>query len=150
MNAQIGTGTSKQVWGGVQAPIAPYALKEVPGVQNAVRLVNNYEYGVFKYQDKYAGTPGENGTYYVDPSIFKVFDFKLLKGDPEHPFPTDQSIIITKTTAKRFFGNTDPIGQGNEGLDNKDNYTVAGRYCTDFPENSSIKADMLFSIELTS
>jgi putative ABC transport system permease protein len=145
VDAQIGTGTSKQVWGGVQAPIAPYALKEVPGVQNAVRLVNNYEYSVFKYQDKILNS-GENGTYYVDPSIFKVFDFKLLKGDPEHPFPTDQSIIVTETTAKRFFGNTDPIGKVLR-AENKVNFTVAG-IIADFPENSSIKADMLFSIEL--
>jgi putative ABC transport system permease protein len=145
VDAQIGTGTSKQVWGGVQAPIAPYALKEVPGVQNAVRLVNNYEYSVFKYQDKILNS-GENGTYYVDPSIFKIFDFKLLKGDPEHPFPTDQSIIVTETTAKRFFGNTDPIGKVLR-AENKVNFTVAG-IIADFPENSSIKADMLFSIEL--
>jgi putative ABC transport system permease protein len=32
--AQIGTGTSKQIWAGVQGPVATYALKEVPGVQN--------------------------------------------------------------------------------------------------------------------
>src|SRR5271166_330615 len=44
MDAQIGTGSSKQLWAGVQGPVATYALKEVPGVQNAVRLVYNYDY----------------------------------------------------------------------------------------------------------
>src|ERR1700712_3501499 len=52
VNAQIGTGTSKQVWGGVQGPIATYALKEVPGVKNAVRIVTAYDYSVFRYKEK--------------------------------------------------------------------------------------------------
>ncbi|HTD39443.1 MAG TPA: ABC transporter permease, partial [Mucilaginibacter sp.] len=145
VNAQLGTGTTRQVWDGVQAPVATFALREVPGVQNAVRLVMNFSYAVFKYGDK-SLKPGDNGMYYVDPSFFKVFDFKLLKGNADRPFPTDQSIVITETTAKRFFGDTDPIGKVIKG-DNKDNYTVAG-VIADFPENSSIKADMLFSINL--
>src|ERR1700761_6521012 len=145
VNAQIGSGTSKQVWDGVQAPVATFALREVPGVQNAVRLVMNFSYGFFKYGDKTLEL-GDNGMFYVDPSFFKVFDFKLIKGSADRPFPTDQSIIVTETTAKRFFGNADPIGKVIK-ADNKDNYTVAG-VIADFPENSSIKADVLFSIHL--
>ena len=145
INAQIGTGASKQVWDGVQAPIATFALREVPGVQNAVRMVMNFSYAVFKYGDKTL-KPGDNGMFYVDPSFFKIFSFKLLKGNTDRPFPTDQSVIITETTAKRFFGDADPIGKVIKG-DNKDNYTVGG-IIADFPENSSIKADMLFSINL--
>ena len=145
VNAQIGTGTAKQVWDGVQAPIATFALREVPGVQNAVRLVMNFSYAFFKYGDKTMDL-GDNGMFYVDPSFFKVFDFKLIKGSADRPFPTDQSIIVTESTAKRFFGDADPIGKVIK-ADNKDNYTVAG-IIADFPENSSIKADVLFSIQL--
>ena len=45
-----------------------------------------------------------------------------------------------------FFGNEDPIGKVLQG-NGKDNYTVAG-VLADFPENSSFKADILFSFEL--
>ncbi len=145
MDAQIGTGSSKQLWAGVQGPVATYALKEVPGVQNAVRLVYNYDYSVFRYKDKLLGT-GDNGNWYVDPSFFKIFDFKLIKGNINAPFPNDKSIIITESTAKRFFGNAEPIGKTLL-ADNKDNYVVAG-LMADAPENSSIKFDMLFSIEV--
>src|SRR5476651_1547447 len=48
VEAQIGTGSSKQIWPGVQGPVATYALKEVPGVQNAVRIVNNWDYSLFR------------------------------------------------------------------------------------------------------
>ena len=145
MGAQLGTGSSKQIWGGVQGPVATYALKEVPGVQNATRLVYNYDYSTFRYKDKLLGA-GDNGNWFVDPSFFKMFDFKLLKGDINAPFPNDKSIIITETTAKRFFGDADPIGKTLL-ADNKDNYSVAG-LIADPPENSSIKFDMLFSMEI--
>ncbi|BAU54497.1 ABC transporter permease [Mucilaginibacter gotjawali] len=145
MDAQIGTGSSKQLWAGVQGPVATYALKEVPGVKNAVRIIYNFNYSVFRYKERLLST-GENGNWYVDPSFFKVFDFKLLKGNINAPFPNDKSIIITESTAKRFFGDADPMGKALLG-DNKDNYIVAG-LMADPPENSSIKFDMLFSIDV--
>jgi len=51
VNAQIGTGSSTQVWGGVPAPVAYVALKQVPGVQSAVRVITDYDYSVFKYNN---------------------------------------------------------------------------------------------------
>ncbi len=144
INAQIGTGTSRQTWSGLPAPTGMHAVKDVPEVENSVRI-NNYGYSVYRYKDKLLSA-GDYGAYVVDASLFKVFDFKLLKGDVNNPFPDLHSIIITETTAKRFFGNEDPIGKVLQG-DNKDNYTVAG-ILADFPENSSFKADMLFSFDL--
>src|ERR1700748_3754665 len=47
VNAQLGTGTSQQVWGGVQGPVAAFAMREVPGVANAVRLTTCYNYSFF-------------------------------------------------------------------------------------------------------
>jgi len=145
VQSQIGTGSSKQVWWGVQGPVATYALKEVPGVENATRIITNYDYSVFRYKDKSLGV-GANGNDYVEASFFKMFDFKLLKGYVNNPFPNSKSIIITQTTAKRFFGDADPIGKTIL-ADNKDNYTVAG-LIADPPGNSSIKFDILFSIEV--
>src|SRR5258708_11338944 len=83
---------------------------------------------------------------FTEPSLFKIFDFKLLKGNVNNPFPTDKSIIITQSTAKRYFGETDPMGKILL-ADNKDNYVV-NAVIADFPENSSIKADILFSINV--
>lgn len=145
VNAEIGTGTSKQVWDGVQGPIATYALKEVPGVQNAVRVIGNYSYSVFKYKDKLLTENGGKLSY-ADPSLFKMFDFKLLKGNPNNPFPTDKSIVITESTAKRYFGEEDPMGKTLI-ADNKDPYIVSA-VMADFPGNSSIQGDILFSINV--
>src|ERR1700744_1467949 len=145
VNAQIGTGTSTQVWGGVQGPVATYALKEVPGVKNAARIMNAYQYSLFRYQNKVLKEASDK-TSFADPSIFKIFDFKLIKGNLDNPFPTDNSIILTESTAKKFFGDANPIGKVIL-ADNKDNYVVNG-IVADFPENSSITGDILFSINV--
>ncbi|MBB6127602.1 ABC transporter permease [Mucilaginibacter lappiensis] len=143
VNASIGSGVSKQVWGGVQAPVAVYALKEVPGIVNAVRVITSYDYSVFKYNDKIL-KEDYGKLSYVDDSFFKVFDYKLLKGNINIPFPNDQSVIITESTAKRYFGDANPIGKTITG-DSKDPFVVSG-VLADFPANSSISGNMLFSI----
>ncbi len=143
VNAQIGTGSSQQVWGGVQGPVATFALKEVPGVVNAVRLTNCYNYSFFRYKGQLISESNDK-LKFTDPSLFKVFDYKLLKGNPDNPFPTDNSIIVTESTAKKFFGNESPIGKVLL-ADNKDNFVVNG-VVADFPGNSSIDCDILFSM----
>jgi putative ABC transport system permease protein len=145
VSASIGSGTTKMVWGSVPAPVATYALKEVPGIINATRTIDDHDYSVFKYQEKLLKE--EYGKLlYVDDSFFKMFSFKLVKGNLNKPFPNDKSVIITEATAKRFFGDADPIGKVLLG-DSKDPIVVAG-VIADFPANSSINSDMLFSMEL--
>ncbi|MCC8424893.1 ABC transporter permease [Mucilaginibacter sp. UR6-11] len=144
VNASIGTGASRQVWGNVSAPVAFHALKDVPGVINAVRIIQNYNYSTFRYKDKILRENGNNLAF-VDDSFFKMFDFKLLKGNINKPFINDQSVIITERTAKRYFGSVDPVGKTLM-ADSKDPYTVSG-VIADFPGNSSITGNMLFSID---
>jgi putative ABC transport system permease protein len=145
LNAQIGTGASRQTWPGLPAPIGMHAVKDVPEVDNSVRIGQNYSYSVYRYKDKLLSA-GKYGAFMTDASLFKIFDFKLLKGNVNKPFTDLRSIVITQNTAKRFFGDEDPIGKVLQ-ADSKDNYTVSG-VLADFPENSSFKADILFSFDL--
>ena len=143
VNTQLGTGLSKGVYPVVQASIATYGLKQVPGVQEAVRITESSDYSVFRYKDKLLR---DNILVFADASLFRVFDFPLLKGNAAHPFPNDQCIVITASAAKRFFGTEEPIGKTLL-ADNKDNYTVSG-VVADFPENSFLQCDILFSANL--
>ncbi|MGF7078387.1 ABC transporter permease [Mucilaginibacter sp. UYCu711] len=145
VNAAIGSGASRQVWGGVPAPVAFYALKEVSEVVNATRVITCYDYSTFRYKDKLLKEEYGKLTF-IDDAFFKVFDYKLIKGNPKKPFPNNQSIILTESTAKKYFGDADPIGKTIQG-DSKDLFTVSG-ILADFPANSSINADMLFSTNI--
>jgi len=47
----------------------------------------------------------------VDSSLFTIFDFRLLQGDRNNPFPNSHSMIITPEMAKKYFGSTNPMGK---------------------------------------
>jgi len=127
----------------VQPTVAHYGLSEVPGIQQAVRITNCNDYSVFRYQDVVLK---DNAVIYTDPSLFKIFDYPLLKGNPDNPFPVTESVVLTQSAAKRFFGEADPLGKVLL-ADNKDNFVVSG-IMADFPENSWLKCEMLFSTDL--
>ncbi len=48
---------------------------------------------------------------FVDPGFFEIFDLPLLKGVREPALDDNQSVLLTEATAKKYFGDTDPIGQ---------------------------------------
>jgi len=80
----------------------------------------------------------------VDSSIFKIFDFKLLRGNINNTFPTSNSVIVTPKIAKKYFGETDAIGKGFEIQlgDVKQLFTITG-IAKHAPEESSIKYNIL-------
>jgi len=139
----VGTGSSRQLWNVTASPIGVLAKNQIPGVEEVVRITGNGDYRVFKYGDKIFN---EQNNFYVDPSLFAVFDFKLIRGVPSHPFPDNNSVIITETMAKKYFGNEDPIGRAIS-ADEKINFKVSG-VVRDFARNSTFQADMLFPISL--
>ncbi|MES2277636.1 MAG: ABC transporter permease [Bacteroidota bacterium] len=142
VNSYLGTGDTKRIWNTTQGPVATAALKEIPGVEHAVRLTSGGS-SIYNYKDKQLK---EDNQGYTDPSFFTMFNFKLIAGDRKNPFPTNQSVIITQSTARKYFGNEDAIGKVLQ-QDHKDNYTVSG-VITDFADNSSINYNMLFPMDI--
>lgn len=82
----------------------------------------------------------------ADPSIFKIFSFKLLSGNSETALNNPGSIVISETKAKKYFGSKDPLGQTLRlsDSDEKTTYTVTG-VMKDIPANSQIQFDFLGS-----
>ena len=133
-----GTGASRQIWSVGVAPIGPLAKKQLPQIQDFVRITGNYNFTIYKYRDKVFG---DENAIYADPSLFSVFDLPIIQGNPTNPFPNDNSVVITQKTAEKYFGTDDPLGKVISG-DNKENFTVSG-VIKDFPDNSSINCDMV-------
>ena len=138
-----GTGSSRQLWQVTTAPIGMLAKKELPAVEDVARMSFNWSFGLYKYKDKIFT---ENGTFFTDPSLFSMFDFPIIKGNAARPFTDDHSIVISQSTAKKYFGEEDPIGKIISG-DDKMNFKVTA-VMKDVPKNSSIQADILFPFNL--
>lgn len=77
---------------------------------------------------------------WADENFFSVFSFPLLSGNPESVLKDIHSMVLTEEMAKKYFGNTDPIGKTLE-LELNDTFepfTVTG-IAKKSPQNSSIK-----------
>jgi ABC-type antimicrobial peptide transport system permease subunit len=139
--SKFGNTGTPVIWGNTPAPIAIYAKKEVPEVEDACRITENWAVSVFEYQGKKI-TEWHNCQ--ADASFFTMFTYPLVKGNPQHPFTDAHSIVLSETTAKKFFGDEDPMGKVLKG-DDKKIYQVTG-VMKDMPENSSIKFNIVFNI----
>ncbi|MBS1932700.1 MAG: ABC transporter permease [Bacteroidetes bacterium] len=77
----------------------------------------------------------------TDSNFFSFFSFHLLKGDPTTVLNDPLSIVMTESTAKKYFGNEDPIGKVVSF--NKDlNLKVTG-IAEDIPGNSHLDFNMV-------
>ena len=53
----------------------------------------------------------ESGIYAADTSFFDVFTFPMLQGDPETALNDVGSIVISETSARKLFGEEDPMNK---------------------------------------
>jgi len=120
--------------------VAPKAKDEFPEVEAYVRISGDnmlIRKGNVKFQ--------EQNLIYADSAFFKIFDFKLLKGNPQAALKDQLSVVFSETAAKKYFGNSDPVGQTLLLTGNALPAKVTG-VMKDLPENSIIKADVIVSM----
>ena len=100
-------------------------------------------------------TDGENsfqeeGVFFMDSTAFDIFSWKVIKGDSKNALTAPYSMVMTESTAKRYFGNEDPIGKTLKGSDSPGrsgagDYTVTA-VIEDIPSNSHFTFNMLLSL----
>lgn len=134
---------------GIGYGFAPAALKEIPEIIDYVRkgrinrtaTVTNPESKAVFYEDV-------NKVLFADVSFFDLFDFPMLSGDKSTVFRDNYSIVITEKTARKYFGDQDPIGKGLRisGPPSPGEYTVTA-VLKDIPLNTHWQFDFLIPIK---
>ena len=119
--------------------VAPVLRRKFPAVQEAVRMDKFPT--VVRYRNKLLN---EQRFLYADSSFFRVFSFPLLKGNPSTALNAPHQVVLTKTTAERYFGKENPIGKILNLDTDESQYVVTG-LVADCPSNSQIKFDFLAS-----
>lgn len=119
--------------------VAPTFKRTFPEVESAVRMDQLRE--VVGYEDKLFT---EDRFMMADSSFFDLFSFRLLKGDARTALNGPRKVILTQSTAQKYFGSGEAIGKllrvgGDSVL-----YEVTG-VIQDCPSNSQIKFDFLCS-----
>jgi putative ABC transport system permease protein len=83
----------------------------------------------------------------VDSNFFNVFDFEFVNGSKEKPFNGIHSIILTESTAKKYFGDENPIGRILQtNINNSTTFQVSG-VVKDVPQHSHFQFDILIPFE---
>jgi len=121
--------------------VAPNAKSEFPEVEAFVRIAGGNSVLMRKGDIKYQ----EENAIWADSAFFKMFDFKLLKGDPKTALQEPFSVVFTESAAKKYFGNKDPIGQTLLITGDAFPAKVTG-IMKDMPENSWIKGSVVLSM----
>jgi hypothetical protein len=80
---------------------------------------------------------------FVDPSFLQMFTFPLVEGNKNEQLKNVYSISITKSLAKKLFGNEDAIGKIIR-IDSVDNFTVTG-VLKDLPPNTEFDFEYLLA-----
>jgi putative ABC transport system permease protein len=119
-------------------PMATALSSDFPQVEAACRIYS------FNPIVKVNNSSFSEAISMVDSSFFRLFDFELLQGNKQNPFPETNSVLITEETARKYFGKTNPIGKTIAiKLDNENNlFSVAG-IIKQAPQESSIKYKLL-------
>jgi putative ABC transport system permease protein len=123
----------------IAPPFGYYLPAEFPEIQKMTRLLNN-GFTPFRYKDKVINQPD---VYFANQNLFDVFTIKVLKGNPKTALSDPFSVMMTEETAKKYFGNEDPMNKvlrANSQFDVK----VTGIYKA-FPPNSHLHPDILIS-----
>ncbi|MEL7002769.1 MAG: ABC transporter permease, partial [Bacteroidota bacterium] len=121
-------------------PLAQALVDELPEVSEAIR-VSNFGDWVFRYNEL---SFVEEDVFVSDSNFFSFFGFPLVKGNPETALKKPNSVVLTETLAKKYFGDGTALGQTLILGNGKDNYEVTG-VMKDVPGNSHLKFQALLS-----
>ncbi len=122
------------------APVGAAFVNEIPGVLRSTR-VRNFGYPVIRYEDKVFS---EELWFTADSTFFDVFGIELIKGNKKTALTEPNTVVITQTTAERYFGSDDPIGKVFTSDQQRD-YVVTG-LVEDPPHNTHFHYDFLASL----
>jgi len=131
-------------------PLQAYRLREAlitefPEMEHVTRLTFPYE-ATFMYDEN----PHRMKLSAVDDDYFEMFNLDMVAGDKYTALEGSDAIMISESSAKKVFGNEDPMGKMMELFAGPEEYTVrvAGVF-EDIPRTSHYHIDVIFSTRIT-
>lgn len=114
-----------------------------PEIESYARISMQDDERVIKYGDvKFR----EANVFFADSNFFSFFSYPLIAGDVNAVLKEANTIVISESSAKKYFGNTDPIGKFLDVSTLYKTYrcVVSGMF-KDIPANSTLQFNFLLS-----
>jgi putative ABC transport system permease protein len=133
MEYNLGGASQKMAVSGTK--VGPQFKRIFPEVTDYVRMMKASR--IIGYNNQLFE---ESNFLYAEPSLFKIFSFKLIKGNPGEALSQPNDIVITQTMAKKYFGDENAIGKV---LQSQGKDYVVSAVAADAPSTSQIKFDFI-------
>ncbi len=140
---RLATSREGAAYSGIAKVPGPWGLlarSDLPDVENVTRFVLSNSILI----SRGASRAYEPGGVYADSSLFEVFSFPLISGDPHTALRSPNSVILTESIAKKYFGDEPALGQSLT-FDNTNEYVVTG-ILQDVPLNSHFTFNYVISM----
>lgn len=135
-----------EVMSGTGQVQGPAFTRAIPEIRMFTRVLGGNIYNDMAANDKaFRIKP-----LFVDPDFLKIFDFKILQGSLQTALKETAGIVLTETTARKYFNRIDVVGQqlaldADPSFDRLGKPLVVSAVVADPPANSSFQFDALFS-----
>jgi putative ABC transport system permease protein len=126
----------------VMAPVASALISDFSEVEQATRIRYASESPTIIC---HGNTYKEDAFAFVDANFFDVFTLPFVKGDKATALKEPNCVVLTETSAQKYFGNQEPIGGLIQTKGNSTIYRVTG-VIQDMPDNAHFNFDVLASL----
>ncbi|MCI0695026.1 ABC transporter permease [candidate division KSB1 bacterium] len=123
------------------APMAEALVRDFPEVESAARFRG---YGSFLVKKEGEQNFKEERVIFADNAIFDIFTIPLLGGDAKGALTAPNTVVISQSTAKKYFGESNPVGQSLL-FDNTAVYKITGVFA-DMPDNGHFHFDFIAAL----
>ncbi len=117
---------------------------EIPEIEKLIRFQNKEQKYIRVGEKRFK----PHHAYVTDADVFDVFTFPMLEGSPATALKNPQSVVLTKSIAKKYFGHTNVVGEEiyviGDWSSEEQAFQVTG-IIEDVPPNTHLPVEMFFS-----
>lgn len=127
----------------VPYPFAGYMQKDFPEIESSLRMLDTYGEQLFQIGDT---KTMESGGMLVEPTVFDMLTIQVTEGDAKTALVKPQSVALSQSLAKKYFGNASALGQQLKIDDIEWQVTAV---FADVPQHFHLKLNYLTSLSTT-
>ena len=144
VNSDIVFGGNKLHLAVASDPMGEALKKDYPQVEEYVRFYTSSGSKLIKKGDQFIN---ENDVAHADSTLFNVFTLPVIAGDSKTALNEPNTVVISESAAKKYFGATDVLGKSIETDDNGGTLYKITAVMKDIPHNSHFNFSMIFSMD---
>ncbi|MEO8712832.1 MAG: ABC transporter permease [Parafilimonas sp.] len=118
--------------------------KDYPQIEQYTRIYTSDGDKLIKKNNSYID---EANVASVDSTFFDVFKLPAIEGNTQTALVEPNTVVITESTAKKYFGTIHALGKTIEIKSDKNPFYKVTAVIKDIPENSHFHFDFLFSMK---